>query len=167
MSRVTGRCSGPIPMNQPYQLVVFTLDQQRYAVPLPAVERTVRMVEITPVPHTPDIVLGVINARGRVLPVVDIRRRFGLPAREPRPSDQLLIAHTSKRAVALAVDAVNEVITLSGQEVVAGETILAHMGYISGAVKHPNGLILIHDLDEFLSLEEEQALHSATHSVTR
>jgi purine-binding chemotaxis protein CheW len=153
-------------MNRVQQLVIFTLDEQRYALSLSAVERAVRMVEITAMPQTPEIVLGVINAQGRIIPVVDIRRRFRLPARQPHPSDQLLIARTSKRAVALVVDAVSEVITLSGQEVVTGEMILAHLDYVTGVVKRPDGLILIHDLDRFLSLEEERALHDAIGSMT-
>jgi purine-binding chemotaxis protein CheW len=153
-------------MPQAHQLVVFTLDEQRYAVPLQAVERIVRMVEITPVPQTPEIVLGLINVQGRIIPVVDIRKRFCLPAREPHPSDQLLIARTSKRAVALVVDAVSEVVTLSGQELVTAETILARLEYVTGVVKRPDGLILIHDLDRFLSLEEEQALHDAIDALT-
>ena len=152
-------------MNQVHQLVVFTLDEQRYAVPLSAVERIVRLVEITPVPHTPEIVLGVINVQGRILPVVNIRRRFCLPARELHLSDHLLIARTSKRTVALVVDAVSEVVTLSDQEVVTGEMILAHLDYVTGVVKRPDGLILIHDLDEFLSLEEDQAVHDAIGSI--
>jgi purine-binding chemotaxis protein CheW len=81
-------------------------------------------------------------------------------------NDQLLIARTSKRAVALMIDAVNEVVTLSGQGVVMGETILAHLDYITGVVKRSDGLILIHDLDRFLSLEEEQALHDAIDFMT-
>jgi purine-binding chemotaxis protein CheW len=148
-------------MNQVHQLVVFTLDEQRYAVPLAAVERIVRLVEITPVPHTPEIVLGVINVQGSILPIVDIRRRFRLPARELHLSDHLLIARTSKRSVALVVDAVSEVVTLSGQETVTREKILAHLEYIAGVVKRPDGLILIHDLERFLSLAEEHALHDA------
>jgi purine-binding chemotaxis protein CheW len=153
-------------MTQAHQFVVFTLDTQRYAVPLSAVERVVCMVEITAVPQAPQIVLGVINARGRIIPVVDIRRRFRLPTREPRPSDHLLIARTSKRRVALAVDAVSEVVRLSNQEVVSGETILAHLHYVTGVVKCPDGLILIHDVDRCLALEEEQALHDAIDSIT-
>jgi purine-binding chemotaxis protein CheW len=152
-------------MSQAHQLVVFTLDAQRYAVPLSAVERVVCMVEITAVPQTPQIVLGVINARGRIIPVVDIRRRFRLPTREPHPSDHLLLARTSKRGVALVVDAVSEVVSLSNREVVSGETILAHLNYVTGVVKRPDGLILIHDVDRFLSLEEEQALHHAIDSM--
>jgi purine-binding chemotaxis protein CheW len=152
-------------MLQIHQLVVFSVDNQRCAVPLSVVERVVRMVEITPVPHIPAITLGVINAQGRIIPVVNIRKRFCLPARAPHLSDQLLIARTSKRAVALVVDAVNEVMTLSSQEVVLGETILAHLDSVTGVVKRHDGLILIHDLDRFLSLEEEQALHDAIDSL--
>jgi purine-binding chemotaxis protein CheW len=153
-------------MDQLHQLVVFTLDEQRYAVPLSAVERIVRLVEITSVPHTPEIVLGVINVQGRILPVVDIRRRFRLPARELHPSDHLLIARTSKRTVALVVDAVSEVVTPAGLDMVTKEKILAYLGYAAGVVKRPDGLILIHDLDRFLSLEEEQTLHDAINSLT-
>jgi purine-binding chemotaxis protein CheW len=149
-----------------HQLVVFTVDGRRYAVPLSVVDRVVRMVESTPVPQIPQIVLGVINAQGRIIPVVDIRKRFCLPARAPHLSDQLLIARTSKRAVALVVDAVSEVVTLSSKEVVLGETVIAHLDYVTGAVKRPDGLILIHDLDRFLSLEEEQGLHDAIDSMT-
>jgi purine-binding chemotaxis protein CheW len=152
-------------MLQIHQLVVFTVDDQRYAVPVSVVERVVHMVEITPVPHIPEIVLGVINAQGRVIPVVNIRKRFCLPARAPHLSDQLLIARTSKRAVALVVDVVNEVMTLSSQEVVLGETILAHLDSVTGVVKRHDGLILILDLDRFLSLEEEQVLHDAVDSL--
>jgi len=152
-------------LHQPHELVVFTLDEQSYAISLAVVERVVRMVEITPVPQTPEIVLGVINVQGRIMPVIDIRKRFCLPARAPHLSDQLLIARTSKRAVALAVDAVSEVMTLSSQEAVLGETILAPLDYVTGVVKRHDGLILIHDLDRLLSLEEEQALHDAIDSL--
>jgi purine-binding chemotaxis protein CheW len=148
-------------MNRGHQLVVFTLDEQRYAVPLSAVERIVRMVEITPVPQAPEIVLGVINVQGWIIPVVDLRRRFRLAKREPHPRDQLLIAHTSRRPVALVIDAVAEVVTLAAQDVIDGEEILAHLQYVAGVVKRGDGLMLIHDLDGFLSLDEEQALHNA------
>jgi purine-binding chemotaxis protein CheW len=153
-------------MHQAYQLVVFTLDEQCYAVPLSAVERIVRRVEITLVPKAPEIVLGMINVEGSVILVVDIRRRFRLPARVPHLSDHLLIARTTKRSMALVVDAVTEVVTLSGQEIVPGETILARLDYLTGVAKSPDGLILIHDLDSFLSLDEEQALRDAIESIT-
>lgn len=63
-------------------MVGLTLDGQRYALSLAQVERVIRAVEITPLPQAPEIITGVINVRGRVIPVVDIRKRFRLPVRE-------------------------------------------------------------------------------------
>jgi purine-binding chemotaxis protein CheW len=68
-------------METPHQLVVFTLGQQRYGLPLSSVERAARIVEITPLPNAPEIVLGVINVQGRLMPVVNLRHRFRLPER--------------------------------------------------------------------------------------
>jgi len=74
------------------QLIVFTLDAQRYALHLSAVERAIRMVEITPLPKAPEIVIGVVNIHGAVIPVLNIRKRFRLPEREPDLGDQLIVA---------------------------------------------------------------------------
>jgi purine-binding chemotaxis protein CheW len=144
-----------------HQLVVFTMDEQRYALQLAAVERVVRMVEVTLLPQAPQIVLGVINAQGRIIPVVDIRRRFRLPARDIRLSDHLLIARTARRTVALALDAVTGIVEGSAQAVITAEEILPGLEYVEGVIKLEDGLILIHDLDTLLSLEEEQTLAAA------
>ena len=77
------------------RLVVFTLDDQRYGLPLSAVERVVPMVDITPLPKAPDIVLGVVDVQGRVIPVVNLRRRLRLPERDIALTDQLVIARTA------------------------------------------------------------------------
>lgn len=151
-------------MGRSNHLVIFILNEQRYALFLPAVGRILRMVEITPLPKAPEIVLGVINMQGRIVPVLDIRKRFRLPERELDPSDQLVIACTSKRAVALAVDKVIGVVERSGQEVIAAEKILPGMEYVEGVAKLEDGMILIHDLDTFLSLEEEKALDEVMRS---
>jgi purine-binding chemotaxis protein CheW len=148
-------------MDPAYQLVVFTMDEQRYALQLVAVERVVRMVEVTPLPQAPQIVLGVINAQGRIIPVVDIRRRFRLPERDIRLSDHLLIARTARRTVALALDAVTGIVEPSAQAVITAEEILPGLEYVEGVMKLGDGLILIHDLDMLLSLEEEQTLAAA------
>lgn len=145
-------------MRRSNQLVIFILNEQRYALSLSAIGRILRMVEITPLPKAPEIVLGVINMQGQVLPVVDIRRRFRLPEQEVNLHDLLIIAHTSKRTVALVVDTVSGIIERSEQEVIAAEKILPGMEYVEGVAKLEDGMILIHDLDTFLSLEEEKAL---------
>jgi purine-binding chemotaxis protein CheW len=143
------------------QLVVFTLNDQRYGLPLSAVERVVRMVAVTLLPKAPQIVLGVVNVQGRVVPVVDLRRRFRLPERDFALADQLLIARTARRPVALAADAVTGVLEYSAREAVGAQDIVPGIEYVEGVVKLPDGLVLIHDLDKFLSLDEARALDEA------
>ena len=139
-------------------LIIFTLDDQRYALPLPAADRVLRMVAITPLPNAPDIILGVVNVQGHVIPVINVRRRFCLPAREIALTDQLLVAHTARRPVALVVDAVLDVIACTAQSLIAAEDIVPKLEHVEGVVKLSDGLILIHDLDKFLSLEEEDSM---------
>ena len=148
-------------MSQFIQLVIFTLDEQRYALPLSTVVRVVRTVEITPLPKAPEIVLGIINAQGQIIPVVNMRRRFHLPEREMNLSDQLIIAHTTQRSIALVVDSVRGLVEVSERGVIAAQDILLHAEYVVGVVRLDDGLVLIHNLAEFLSLEEEQALDQA------
>jgi purine-binding chemotaxis protein CheW len=148
-------------MPDPQQLVVFSLDEQQYALRLSSVEQTVRMVEITPLPKAPEIVLGVIDVHGAVIPVLDIRKRFCLPERPPGISDQLIMARTARRSVALVADAVVDVVTLTGEELVEPGAILPQLEYVEGVAKLGDGMVFIHDLDAFLSLEEERVLETA------
>ena len=146
------------------QIVVFTLDDRRYGLALTAVERVVRAVDITPLPQAPDIVLGVVNVQGRVIPVINMRRRFCLPERETVLTDQLVIAHTARRPVALVADAMSGVRQYSDEDIVEAQSILTGTEYIEGVVKLNDGLVLIHNLDTFLSLEEETSLDQAMES---
>ena len=145
-------------MNTHHQYLVFSLDEQPFALRLSAVERVIRAVEVTPLPGAPEIVLGVINVRGQIIPVFNTRKRFRLLEREIDLSDQLIIARARTRIVALIVDAVSGVYESLEQEMVEAESILPGIKQIAGVVKLRDGLILIHDLDTFLSLEEEKAL---------
>ena len=154
-------------MNQLIRLVNFNLDDQKYALFLSAVIRIIRVVEITSLPKAPEIVLGVINMHGLIIPVFDIRKRFRLPQREMQLDDQLIIASTSKRTVALLVDSVNDVIEIPEEKIIAGEKILPGLEYVEGVVKTEDGMILIHDLEQFLSLQEEKALHEALEELNR
>jgi len=147
--------------NTLYQLVVFTLNEQRYALCLRAVERVFYFVEVTHLPQAPEIVLGVVNVRGRIIPVVDIRKRLRLPDRETNLSDRLIVAQTSRRTVALIADAVSGVVEGSKDELIAAETILPGLEYVEGVTKLEDGMILIHNLEKFLSLEEEKTLDQA------
>jgi len=149
------------PVPDPLQIIVFALDERRYALHLAAVQKTVRMVEITPLPKAPEVVLGVINFHGAVVPVLNMRKRFRLPGRAAGLSDQLIIAHTASRLVALVVDAVSDVVFLPPEQLVDPAGILPHLEYVEGLALLEDGMVFIHDLDAFLSLDEEQALEAA------
>lgn len=143
------------------QLLVFALDDQRCALYLSVVDRVVRVVEITPLPNVPDIVLGVVNVQGGVIPVINVRKRFGLPPRDIALTDQLVITHTARRPVALVVDTVTDIVECTERERVVAKSILPELEYVQGVAKLKGGLILIYNLEQFLSLEEEESLDQA------
>lgn len=148
------------------QLVVFRLDDQRYGLPLVVVERIVRAVDLTPLPKAPAIVLGAIDVAGQVLPVLNVRRRFRLPERDLDPAHQFLIAQTGRRTVVLVIDEAQGVIEVPGVDIVDATEISPGLEQISGAVRLSDGLVLIHDLEKFLSLDEECALDQAMDEET-
>lgn len=140
------------------QLVVFTLDAQHYALPLTRVQRVVRMVEVTPLPQAPEIVLGVIDLQGTILPVMSMRKRFGLSEPETSLSDQLIVADTATRSVALVVTSVAGVVERRAEEVTETEMMVPGAQYVEGMTRLEDGILFIHDLDRFLSKKEEQQL---------
>lgn len=148
-------------MNLPAQFVVFGVSEHRYALPLALVGRIIRAVEVTPLPGAPPLVLGVIDEGGLVVPVFNLRRRFRLPEREIDPNDQFLIASTSRRRVALAIDGAWGIVDYQEAEITEADLILPGLELIQGVISLKDGLVLIHDLEKFLSLEEALALDIA------
>ena len=149
------------------KLVTFSLDDRAFALYVSAVQRVIRVVEVTTLPKAPEIVVGIINLQGQVIPVFDIQRRFQLPAREVQLNDQLIIASTMKRTVALLVDSVGDVIEIPEEKIIAAEQILSELEYVEGVVKTEGGMVLIHDLEKFLSRHEEKALDEALEALNR
>ena len=142
-------------------LVVFVLEQQRYALALPQVERALPMAAVVTLPGAPPIVLGVLSLHGTPLPVVDLRRRLGLPPRAPRPEDHLLVVHTPRRTVALTVDEVQGVLEVPAERIPRSAAVVPGVGQVAGIVALPDGLLLVHDLEALLSLDEDQRLGEA------
>ena len=142
-------------------LTVFLLDGQRYALPLAQVDRVVRAVAVAPLPKAPEIVLGVVDVQGQLIPLINLRRRFHLPERDIELSDQFIIASTARRTVALVADEVTGVVEVPETQVTAAGEVVPGLEYVAGVAKQEDGLILIHDLDTCLSLDEEQALREA------
>ncbi len=139
-------------------LLVFALDDRRYALHVEAVERVLLAVEVTPLADAPHCILGIINMKGRIIPVVDLRKRFFLPERELHPVDRFIIAKTPRRTLALRADGVHGVSECPAEAVVPAEEILPRTGPVEGVMCLADGLLLISDIDRFLSLEEETVL---------
>ena len=149
------------------QWVLFLLDTGRYALPLSVVERVTLAAQITPLPGAPAVVLGVVAVAGRVLPVFNLRQRFGLRQRALQPEDHFLIARAADRAVVLAIDVAAGLIEGTSAEVIRSERITRDVPHIHGVITRADGLVLIHDLDEFLSAAEARKLDDALHREAR
>jgi purine-binding chemotaxis protein CheW len=143
------------------KIVMFSLDAPRYALLLSTVERVIRAVEITPLPNAPAIIQGVINVHGRIVPVVNVRERLQLPVREMNCSDHFIIARTQRRIVALIVDYVADIHELTDREMESAGQSLPFIEYLQGVAKMEDNLILIYDLERFLSLDEGRILDKA------
>jgi len=141
--------------------VVFKLEDQKFALPLASVERIVRIVEISPLPRAPKYVKGIVVFQEKMIPVLDIRKLFRLNEKEVELNDQLIIAKTSLRSVALWVDSVSDVIEKTDEEVVQAEKIFYGIEFVKGIFQFGDGIVLLQDLDEFLTDKEIDLLNLA------
>jgi purine-binding chemotaxis protein CheW len=151
--------------NDKQKIVVFSLEEPRYALFLSDVVKVERAVETTPLPMAPAIVSGIINYHGEIIPVVDIRKLFRLPQREIHLEDQFIIARMSQRRVVLVVESVNGVYDCDHREAINAGHSLPFTEYVSGIVPLEIGIVLITDLEKFLSLDEEHVLEAALSEV--
>ena len=150
------------------QIVIFTLEGQRYALRLDAVERVIRAAAVTPVPETPAFVLGLVNMAGQLLPVFSLRRCLGLPDRPIRPEDQFVIVRTSRLTLALVVDEVQELSALEDAQTVApGDVLPEGECRVEGLVKINGDIILIYDLEKLLSVEDQERILEAKAEVEK
>ena len=148
-------------MGDQVDFLLMRIDERRYALPLAVVERVVRAVDVTPLPGAPAMVLGAINAHGRLVPVVSLRRRFGLPEREITPANEFVLAATRARIVALEIDEAEGVVQQTPDRVVASSDISPGLRQFPGVMNLADDLVLIYDLEALLSLEEARRLDTA------
>ena len=142
-------------------LVLFRVGTQHCAIPVSAAERVLPMVAIAPLPDAPPIALGAVNVEGRLVAVLDLQRRLGLPPCELGPAARLLVVSVGRRTVALPVDDVVGVTEVPANAIVDAGDVLPELGVVAGIAVLGDGMTLIHDLEAFLSLEEERALQEA------
>lgn len=141
-----------------FKFLIFSLADLHCALPLADIERILRAVEISPVPRAPEIIMGLVNIHGRIIPVLNIRKLFRLPAIETSLNDQIIIVRTSSRLVALLVDNVSEVVEYREEDITKPEKLLPGIEYLEGVAKLKDGILYIYNLDRFITPEDETAM---------
>ncbi len=145
------------------QIVVCELADEHYGLDIAKVFEIIRHQPITPVPRAPAFVKGVINLRGRIIPVVDLRDRFGMIDVEPTKETRIVVAESSSTRVGLIVDSVSEVLLLpiDAVETTPGVAAGADAEYLRGIAKLGNRLVLLLELDGLFAPADQTALAGA------
>lgn len=142
------------------QLVVFRLANEFYGVNIGAVNTIIRMQEITDIPQTPVFVEGVINLRGSIIPVIDLRKRFALPVGEITKASRIVVVESNGQMIGMMVDAVVETLRLSTNDIEPPSPVIASIDseYLRGVGKQENRLVILLDLERVLTTGEMESL---------
>lgn len=142
------------------QLVVFRLANEFYGVDIGAVNTIIRMQEITEIPQTPEFVEGVINLRGSIIPVIDLRKRFALPVETLTKASRIVVVESVGQMIGMVVDAVAETLRISTNDIEPPSPVIASIDaeYLRGVGKQDNRLVILLDLDRVLTSREMDSL---------
>ena len=151
-----GREGGKKSVGEVIKLVIFSIDEQRFGLPLSDVGRVFRVAAITPLTRKIKSFVGLINVQGTIVPVVNMRYVFNLPEKGISLSDQLILVESTRRKITLLVDSVDDVIEFPEKEIIKAEKVITGLDYLKGIVKLNGSIIFIHDVEEFLLLNEEE-----------
>lgn len=146
--------------NSEIQLVIFKLGREEYGVSILQVQEIKRITEITRVPHTPDYIKGVINLRGSVLPVIDLKNRLNLPQQGTSEDMRIIIVKVKDISVGMIVDAVSEVMTINEKDIDSPDVVAGSVSanYLSGVGKLEDRLLILLNLEEITGLGQEANL---------
>ena len=142
------------------QLVVFMLNEEEFACDINNVREVVKMLKVTPLPKSIDFVEGVINMRGEVIPVIDLRKRFGMDEAERNDANRIIIAEVEGQMFGLIVDSVSEVARIPNEQIQEAPSQVAggRTELITGVGKIDDRMLIILDIKRILSTEEKIAL---------
>lgn len=145
------------------QLVIFELGEEEFGVDISQVKEIIRMQEITKIPNSPPFIKGVINLRGSITPVMDLRSRLGVQAKDETDNLRIVIVEIEKSSLGVIVDSVDEVMRLSGKNIdpAPSVTTTVETKYIWGVGKLKDRLLIMLDLNKVLSERELESLKVA------
>lgn len=141
------------------QLVTFRLASEEYGLPITKVQEINRLLPVTKLPQTPSFMEGIINLRGRIIPVIDLRKRFQLSITEHDDDTRIVVVEMNGQTVGVTVDAVKEVVRLSTANIeTPPASIAVDSRFINGVGKTDDRLIILLDIDQVLTAQEEVAV---------
>lgn len=145
------------------QLVSFTLDKEEFGIDILKVQEINRTPNITRVPNCPDFIEGVINLRGRIVPIIDLRKRFGMRATEQNKDTRIIVVEVLSKVVGFIVDSVSEVLRIPHSVIDAPPALVAGIRaeFIEGIGKLENRLLILLNLEKILSSTELQTIDTA------
>lgn len=145
------------------QLVTFEVVDEEYAVDILAVQEINRMMELTRVPQAPPEVEGVINLRGKIIPVLDLRKRFGLPVVENSDQSRIIVVEVHGRVIGFIVDRVHEVLRIDSRIVEPAPAMVCSVDseFIAGVGKVDDRLIILLELEKLFDVKTVGAAHAA------
>lgn len=150
-----------------YQFVVFKLGNEEYGVPITQVKEINRLTSATKVPRSPMFVEGIINLRGQIIPIIDMKKRFDLPLTEYTGDARIIVIQVGAHTFGVEVDSVSEVLRINSTNIEPAPHIVCSIDskYITGVAKVGERLLILLDLDKLLSDEEKVQL-SEMHEET-
>jgi len=146
------------------QIVSFRLANEEYGVDIMRVQEIILPGEITQMPEVPDFIRGLINLRGHVIPIVDLRKRFGLPTNQQDEHTRIIVVNVGTKTIGMVVDAVNEVLRINEEQIEPPPSSVVGIdhAYIESLVKFEDKLLILLNMDNLLSSEEVSKLTGLT-----
>ena len=154
-------------MGEQYQLIVFVLDGKKFSLHMENIDRVIQSVEIIDLPNAPEIILGIINVHGEIVPIINIRKKFNLTYKDLSINDKMIIVKTETRKFGFVVDDIVGYFESTPHAVIKGESVWPGLEYVDEVVKLSDEMVLINNAENFFLEREEKEFRKTLKSIRK